>query len=56
MLGFAFPGLSGKVNGGATGIKDMPLTSKIHPVLESSLIPRKTAEIDKTYKWPKPTY
>lgn len=56
MLGFAFPGLSGKVNGGATGIKNGPCMSKIHPALESSLIPIKTAETDKTYKQPKPTY
>lgn len=45
MLGFAFPGLSGKVNGGATGIKNGPLMSKIHPALESSLIPIKQLKL-----------
>lgn len=37
MLGLAFPGLSGRVNDGAVGIKNGPLMSKIHPTLESSM-------------------
>lgn len=40
--GFAFPGLSGRVNDGAMGIKNGPLMSKMHPALESSPIPIKT--------------
>ena len=56
MLGFAFPGLSGRVNDGAMGIKNRPLMSKIHPALESSLCNthKNRAEIDRRYKEPTP--
>ena len=56
MLGFAFPGLSGRVNDGAMGIETGPLTSRIHPALESSLSDthKSRAEVDGRYKEPTP--
>lgn len=58
MLGFAFPGLSGRVNDGAMGMKNGSLMSQIHPALESSLSDthKNRADIDRRYKQPKPTY
>lgn len=58
MPGFAFPGLSGKVNDGAMGIKNGPLMSKIHPALEYSLSDthKNKVEIDKRYKQPIPSF
>ena len=56
MLGLAFPGLSGRVNDGAVGIKNGPLMSKIHPTLESSMsnTHKNRFEIIRRYKEPTP--
>ena len=56
MLGLAFPGLSGRVNDGAVGIKNGLLMSKIHPTFESSMSDthKSRVEIIRRYKEPTP--
>ena len=55
MLGPAFPGLSGRVNDGAVGIKNGPLMSKIHPTLESSMSDTHKNRVETIRRYKEPT-